>query len=248
MRVDGHDPVGMVEHEVAADVAADVPAHGAKQRIAEDAHELRPTVRRRRSSRGAGRWGGRSTRSPACQHDHVVAPSAGSAPSTPGSVEVGMTFMSARRVRPAVAEDQRQDRPSRSGGPDVHEVDARPSRRTRKWGTGRAPPPARASRSRPPNRRRRLAQVGEVGPERPARPPRRRRADRSREPRAEVLEHRGGGLRANGSGRGGASGMGLTVQAAPRYPTNALSRRPSQPPASPKRAAWAVVAGLAPCA
>jgi hypothetical protein len=37
--------------------------------------------------------------------------------------------------------------------------------------------------------------------------------------------------------------MGLTVQAAPRYPANVLSRRPSQPPAYPKRTAWAVVAG-----
>ena len=41
--------------------------------------------------------------------------------------------------------------------------------------------------------------------------------------------------------------MGLTVQAAPRDPANVLSRRPSQPPAYPKRAAWAVV-GSALCA
>jgi hypothetical protein len=43
----------------------------------------------------------------------------------------------------------------------------------------------------------------------------------------------------NGSGRGGASGMGRTLLAAPRCTAHALSRRPSRPPAYPKRAAWA---------
>ncbi|MGP8182116.1 MAG: hypothetical protein ACLP1E_15290, partial [Acidimicrobiales bacterium] len=52
------------------------------------------------------------------------------------------------------------------------------------------------------------------------------------------------GLRGERLGWGGASGMGLTIPAAPRYPANTLSRRPSQPPAYPKRAAWAVVADL----
>ena len=40
--VDGHDPVGVVESEVAADVTADVAAGGAKTRVAEDGHELGP--------------------------------------------------------------------------------------------------------------------------------------------------------------------------------------------------------------
>ena len=38
----GDDPVGVVEREVAADVAAEVAAGRAEPRVAEDAHQLRP--------------------------------------------------------------------------------------------------------------------------------------------------------------------------------------------------------------
>jgi len=41
------------------------------------------------------------------------------------------------RVRPAVAEDQRQDGPGRRGGPDVHEVDPEAAERDAEAG-GRA--------------------------------------------------------------------------------------------------------------
>jgi len=86
---------------------------------------------------------------------------------------------------------------------------------------GERPPPAPASRSRPPNRRR--ARAGRRG--RSERPPGRlgrvRQTSRA-QPRAGGPRAPTGRSRGDGSGRGGASGMGLTVQAAPRYPRNVL--------------------------
>ena len=119
-------------------------------------------------------------------------------------------------VRPAVAEDQRQDWPRWSGGPDVHEVDPEAIEADAEVGE----PGERRLLRRPVEVVRpvgdELAQVGEVGPERPPGVLGRVRPTSRAQPRAEVLERRGGGLRGErlGARRGVRHGTHRTGRAA----------------------------------
>ncbi len=206
----------MVEREVAAHVAADVPACGAKARIAEDAHELGPQSGD--GDRVGGRAGGAVGVPEAWHvgHDHVERVGG------VGAVRAGVgeqwddLGVAPERVRPAVAEDQRQDWPSRSGGPDVHEVDPEAIEADAEVGE----PGERRLLRRPVEAVRpigdELAQVGEVGPERPPGVLGRVRPTSRAQPRAEVLERRGGGLRGErlGARRGVRHGTHRTGRAA----------------------------------
>ena len=107
------------------------------------------------------------------------------------------------RVGPAVAEHQRQAAgPAGRGGPGVHEVDPEAAERDPEAGK----PGERRLLGRPVELVRpvgdQLAKVAEVGPERPAGVLGRVRPARCAQPRAEVLERRGGGLRVERLGAG----------------------------------------------
>ncbi len=108
------------------------------------------------------------------------------------------------RVRPAVAENQRQNGPSRRGGPDVHEVDPEAGERNAEAWELRE----RRLLRRPVELIRpvadELAKVGKVGPQRPPDVLGRIRPPRRAQPRPEVLKRRGRGLRRErlGTGRG----------------------------------------------
>ena len=165
--VDGHHPVGVVEREVAAHVAADVPARRAEPRVAEDAHQLGPQAG---DGDGVERRAGGAVGVPVARHvghDHVERVG------RIGAVRAGVgeqrddLRVAPERVRPAVAEDQRQHGPGRRGGPGVHEVDPQVSERDAKAGE----PGERRLLRRPVEPVRpvgdELAEVAEVGPERP---------------------------------------------------------------------------------
>ena len=202
--VHGHDPVGVVEPEVAAHVAADVPARRAEPRVAEDIHQLGP-----QAGHGDGvQWRpGRGVGVPVARHvghDHVERVG------RVGAVRAGVgqqrddLRVAPERVRPAVAEHQRQDRPGRRDGPDVREVDPEAAEPDAETGE----PAQRRLLGRPVEPvgpvGDQLAQVADVGPERPAGVLRGVRPARGAQPRAQVLEHRGRGLRVErlGAGRG----------------------------------------------
>ena len=200
--VDGHDPVGVVEPEVAAHVAADVPARRAEPRVAEDAHELGPQAG---DGDGVERRAGRAVGVPVARHvghDHVERVGG------VGAVRAGVgqqrddLRVAPERVRPAVAQDQRQHGPGRRGGPGVHEVDREAAERDAEAGE----PGERRLLRRPVEPVRpvgdELAEVGDVGPERPPGVLGRVRPARRAQPRAEVLERRGGGLRGERLGAG----------------------------------------------
>ena len=148
--VDGHDPVGVVEREVAAHVAADVPARRAEPRVAEDAHQLGPQAG---DGDGVERRPGRAVGVPVARHvghDHVERVGG------VGAVRAGVgqqrddLRVAPERVRPAVAEDQRQDRRrSGAGGPGVHEVDRRGRRAGRGSAGSRASAASCAGQSNP---------------------------------------------------------------------------------------------------
>ena len=160
--VDGHDPVGVVEREVAAHVAADVPARRAEPRVAEDAHELGPQAG---DGDGVQRRAGGAVGVPEARHvghDHVERVGG------VGAVRAGVgeqrddLRVAPERVRPAVAEDQRQRRARPARRPGRARSGSRARRAGRgSGGAGRAPPPAPASRTRPPSRRR--ARAGRRG-------------------------------------------------------------------------------------
>jgi hypothetical protein len=163
--VDGHNPVGVVEPEVAAHVAADVPARRAEPRVAEDAHELRPQAG---DGHGVeGRAGG-AVGVPVARHvghDHVERVGGVGAVHAGVGKERDDLRVAPEGVRPAVAEDQRQDGPGRRGGPDVHEVDPEAAERDTEAGE----PGERRLLRRPVEPVRpvgdELAEVREVGPE-----------------------------------------------------------------------------------
>ncbi|GHB17721.1 hypothetical protein GCM10010392_52740 [Streptomyces clavifer] len=121
--VDGHDPVGVVEPEVSAHVTADVPARRAEPGVAEDAHEFGPQTGDGDGVEGRpdGPVGVPVARH--VRHDDVERVG-GVAPVRAGVGEERDDLRVApERIRPAVAEDERQDRPGRRDGPDVDEVD-----------------------------------------------------------------------------------------------------------------------------
>ena len=163
--------------------------------VAEDAHELGPQAG---DGDGVeGRAGG-AVGVPEARHvghDHVERVGG------IGAVRAGVgeqrddLRVAPERVRPAVAEDQRQDGPGRRDGPDVHEVDPQAAERDAEAGE----PGERRLLRRPVEPVRpvgdELAEVAEVGPERPPGVLGRVRPARRTQPRAEVLERRGGGLR-----------------------------------------------------
>ena len=119
----GHHPAGVIEPEVAAHVAAEVPARRAEPRVAQDAHQLGPQAGdrdgvQRRPGRVAGVPVARHVR-----HHHVErVRGVGAVPAGVGQ-QADDLHIAPERVRPAVAQDQRQHRPGRRGGPDMHEVD-----------------------------------------------------------------------------------------------------------------------------
>ena len=209
--MDGDDPVGVVEREVAAHVAADVPARRAEPLVAEDAHQLGPQAG---DGDGVERRAGRAVGVPVARHvGHDDVERVGGV----GAVRAGVgeerddLRVAPERVRPAVAEDQRQHRPGRRDGPGVHEVDPEPAERDAEAGE----PGERRLLRRPVEPVRpvgdELAQVVEVGPERPAGVLGRVRPARRAQPRAEVLQRRRGGLRGERLGAGRQSGMPLSL-------------------------------------
>ena len=135
-------------------------------------------------------------------HDHVER--AGGV----GAVRAGIgqerddLHIAPERVRPAVAQDQRQHGPGRRGGPDVREVDAQAAEPDAEAGQ----PGERRLLRRPVEPVRpvgdELTEVAQVGPERPAGVFGRVRPARRAQPRAEVLQRRGRGLRGERLGAG----------------------------------------------
>jgi hypothetical protein len=120
--VDGHDPVGVVEPEIAAHVAADVPARRAEPRVAQDAHELGP-----QTGDGDGVQGRAdgALGVPVARHvgqDHVERVFGVGAVRARVGQEWDDLRVAPERVRPAVTEDERQDGPGRRGGSEVQEV------------------------------------------------------------------------------------------------------------------------------
>ncbi|HEY2264927.1 MAG TPA: hypothetical protein VGI96_20055 [Streptosporangiaceae bacterium] len=126
--MDGRDPVGVVQREVAAHAAADVPADGTEPLVAQAVQQPGPQARDGdRVERRAGRAVGVPVAGHV-RHDHVERVG-GVVAVRPG---VGQQRNDLRvapeRVRPAVAEHQRQHRAGRVDGPGVHVVDARARR------------------------------------------------------------------------------------------------------------------------
>jgi len=212
-------------------VAADVPARRAEPRVTEDAHELGPQAGH--SDGVEGRAGGPAGVAVARQvgRDHVErVGGVGAVPAGVGE-ERDDLCVTPERVRPAVAEDQRQDGPGRRGRPDVHEVDPQVPERDAEAGK----PGQRRLLRRPVEPVRpvgdELAEVAEVGPERPPGVLGRVRPARRAQPRAEVLERPGGGLRCERLGVRSVR-HGRILRAASRSPV-AGPRSPVAAPRSP---------------
>jgi hypothetical protein len=121
--VHGHHPVGVVEREVAAHVAADVPARGAKPRVAEHPHQLGPQAGDgdRVQRRAGGAIGVPVARH--VGHDHVKRVGGIGTVRARVGKESDDLRVAPEGVRPAVAEDQRQDAPARPDCPGAHEMD-----------------------------------------------------------------------------------------------------------------------------
>ncbi len=219
--VDGHDPVGVVEPEVAAHVAADVPARRGEPRVAEDTHEAGPPVGHRD---GVGGRAGRAVGVPVARHvghDHIERVGG------VGAVRAGVgqqrndLRVAPKGVRPAVAQDQRQNEFGRRGDPDVHEVDLQATQPDAEAGE----PGERRLLRRPLEPLRpvgdELAEVTDVGPEQPqaSSGASGQRVARSRARRSSSAA--GAACGVNGSGRGsaaadGASGMRRILRAGGR--------------------------------
>ena len=205
-------------------MAADVPARRAEPRVAQDVHELGPQAG---DGDGVQRQAGRAVGVPVARHvghDHVERVGGVGAVRARVGEESDDLRVAPERVRPAVAEDQRQDRPGRRGGPDVHEVDLQAAEPDAEAGE----PGQRRLLRRPVEPVRpvgdELAEVGQVGPERPSGVLRRVRPARRAQPRAEVLQRRGGGLRGERLGAGPSRGRwGF------RHETHPTGRRTTPP-------------------
>ena len=200
--VDGHDPAGVVEPEIAAYVAADVPARRAEPRVAEDAHELGPQAGHRDGVQGRADGAVGVPVARHVGHDHVERVGGiGTVPAGVGQQRDDL-HVAPERVRPAMTEDQRQDGPGRRDGPGVHEVDPEAAELDAEAGEpgqrrllGRPVEPVRPVGDE-------LAEVAEIGPERPPGVLGRVRPARRAQPRAEVLQHPRGGLRDERLGAG----------------------------------------------
>ena len=211
-------------------MAADVSARRAEPRVAQDAHELSPQA-------GDGdrvqRRAGGTVGVPVARHvgyDHVKRVGGVGAVRARVGQECDHLRVAPERVRPAVAENQRQNGAGRRGGPDVDEVDPEAAERDAEaW-----EPRERRFLRRPVELVRpvgdELAKVDEVGPERPAGVLGRVRPARRSQPRPEVLERRRRGLRRERLGA--ARGVRHETQPTGRA---ALLREPA--PQAPERAA-----------
>ena len=185
-------------------MAADVSARRAEPRVTQDAHELSPQAGD--GDRVQGRAGG-AVGVPVARHvghDHVERVGGVGAVRAGVGQEWDHLRVTPERVRPAVAENQRQNGPGRRGGPDVDEVNPEAGERDAEAWELRE----RRLLRRPVELVRpvgdELAKVGEVGPERPPGVLGRIRPPRRAQPRPEVLKRRGRGLRRErlGAGRG----------------------------------------------
>jgi hypothetical protein len=121
------DPVGVIQRKVTADVTADVAARRTEPLVAEEVHQLRPQARdgdgvERRPMRVIGVAKARNV-----GHDHVERVGG------VGTVRAGVNEerddfgVAPERIRPTMAEDQRQYRPGGRNCPGVHEVDPEPA-------------------------------------------------------------------------------------------------------------------------
>ena len=192
--VDGHDPVRVVEPEVAAHVAAEVAARGAEAVVAERRHEVRPQPGdlprvRCRAGRAVGVAVARQAR------DDDVECVGGVAAVRAGVGEQRDHLQVApERVRPAVGEHQREGGSGRRDGAGVDGVDRQAAELDPDLGErGQRRLLRRPVEAVGPVGDE-LAQVVEVGAERPVRIIGRIGPARPTQPGAEVLER--GGRRA----------------------------------------------------
>ena len=121
--VDGDDPVRVVERQVPADVAADVPARSAEPLVAEGRHQLRPQAGDRDGVQGRPRG---PVGVPEARHvgDDDVEGVLRVATVRAGVGEQRENLgVAPEGVRPAVAQDQRHRGPGRVDGPGVDGVD-----------------------------------------------------------------------------------------------------------------------------
>ena len=124
--VDGRDPFGVVQREEVAHPAADVPAGGAEPLVAEAVQQSGP-----QASDGdrVERRAGRAVGVPVAGHvghDHVERVGGIAAVRPWVGQQRNDLRVAPERVRPAVAEHQRQHRAGRVDGPGVHVVKAEP--------------------------------------------------------------------------------------------------------------------------
>ncbi len=175
-------------------MAADVPARSAELLVAEDGHELGPQTRDVDGVEGpaGGPVGVPEARH--VGHDHVERVRGIATVRAGVGEERDDLGVAPERVRPSVAEDQRQDRPDGVHGAGVHEMDPEAAHRdpeARQPGEGRLlRRPVEALRPVVHE----LPEVVQVRPEGPPGVLGRVRPARRAQARAQVFEHRGGGL------------------------------------------------------
>ncbi len=105
--MDGHDPLGVVEGEIAADVAADVAARGAEVRVAKSAHELGPQAGNSDGVEGRADGAVGVAVPGHVRHDHIEGVGGIGTVGTGIGEERDDLGVTPERVRPSVAEDQR---------------------------------------------------------------------------------------------------------------------------------------------